>query len=101
VSEVLVATTCEHHILTALGLLAEGREEYVSFGAVSLSSLFSVTPETLLQIGSLSKIFTATAVRRLIACGALPCKALTRVHLPNLTLAGALRGARVTVAHVG
>ncbi len=39
----------------AIGLLAGDREEHAIFGLASLSSMLPVTPETLFQVGSISK----------------------------------------------
>jgi CubicO group peptidase (beta-lactamase class C family) len=70
----------------AIGLLAGGREEHATFGVASLSSLRPVTPDTLFQIGSLSKTFTSTVIWRLIDEGALDLDAPLRTYLPDLTL---------------
>ncbi|MDQ3540574.1 MAG: beta-lactamase family protein [Chloroflexota bacterium] len=70
----------------AIGLLAGDREEHATFGVASLSSLQPVTPETLFQIGSISKTHTATAIWRLIDEGALDLDGPLRTYIPNLTL---------------
>jgi CubicO group peptidase (beta-lactamase class C family) len=71
---------------TALGILFGDREEHASFGVASLNSLAPVTGETLFQIGSLTKTFTATAIWRLIDEGALALDAPVRTYIPDLKL---------------
>lgn len=84
----------------ALGLLADGREEHVTFGLASLSSLRPVTPDTLFQIGSLTKTFTSTVVWRLIDEGALALDAPVRTYLPDFTLQDAEAAATVTIGNL-
>src|SRR4051794_6676189 len=84
----------------ALGILAGDREEHATFGVASLSSLRPVTPETLFQIGSLAKTYTATAIWRLIDEGALALDAPVRTYLPTLRLSDETTAATVTVANL-
>ena len=87
VAEALVAAMQEHQVPgAAIGLLAGDREEHATFGLASLSSLRPVTPETLFQIGSLTKTYTSTAIWHLIDEGALALDAPVRTYLPELTL---------------
>jgi CubicO group peptidase (beta-lactamase class C family) len=99
VVEALVAAMQEHQVPgAAIGLLAGDREEHATLGLASLSSLRPVTPETLFQIGSLSKTYTATAIWRLIDEGALDLDAPVRTYLPDLTLMDEVVAAEVTAA---
>ncbi len=99
VTEALVAAMQEHQVPgAAIGLLAGDREEHATFGVASLSSLRPVTPETLFQIGSLSKTFTSTVIWRLIDEGALALDAPVRTYLPELTLQDEATAAALTVA---
>jgi CubicO group peptidase (beta-lactamase class C family) len=101
VAEALVAAMRESRIPgAALGILAGDREEHATFGLASLSSLRPVTPETLFQIGSLSKTYTATAIWRLIDEGALALDAPVRTYLPTLRLSDEATAAIVTVANL-
>ena len=101
VAEALVAAMREYQVPgAAVGLLAGDREEHATFGLASLSSLRPVTPETLFQIGSLSKTYTATAIWRLIDEGALALDAPVRDYLPDLRLMDEETAARVTVANL-
>lgn len=84
----------------AIGLLASDREEHATFGVESLSSLLPVAPETLFQIGSISKTFTATAIWRLIDEGALDLDAPVRTYITDLTLMDADVADRVAVRNL-
>ena len=101
VAEALVAAMREFRIPgAALAILAGDREEHATFGVASLSSLRPVTPDTLFQIGSLTKTYTATAIWRLIDEGALALDAPVRTCLPNLRLSDETTAATVTVANL-
>jgi CubicO group peptidase (beta-lactamase class C family) len=101
VTDALVAAMQEFGVPgAAIGLLAGGREEHATFGLASLSSLRPVTPETLFQIGSLTKTFTGTAVWHLIDAGVLALAAPVRDYIPELTLTDAEVAAKVTVRNL-
>ena len=85
---------------TALGILAGDREEHATFGVASVSSLQPVTPDTLFQIGSLSKTYTASVIWRLIDERALALDAPVHTFLPDLRLSDAATAASVTVANL-
>lgn len=84
----------------ALGILAEGREEHAEFGVASVNTLTPVTPQTLFQIGSLAKTYTATAIWRLIDDGTLALDAPVRTYIPDLRLGDEETAARVTVGNL-
>lgn len=84
----------------ALGVLHDGREEYAYFGVESLNSHVTVGPDTLFQLGSLSKTYTATAIWRLIDEGTLRLDAPVREYLPALKMADEETAARVTIANL-
>ena len=87
VVEALVAAMQEHQVPgAAIGLLAGDREEHATVGLASLTSLQPVTPETLFQIGSLTKTYTGTAIWHLIDAGALALDAPVRTYIPELSL---------------
>jgi len=101
VVEALVVAMQQYQVPgAAIGLLAGDREEHATVGLASLSSLQPVTPETLFQIGSLSKTYTGTAIWHLIDEGALDLDAPVRTYLPDLTLMDEAAAAEVTVANL-
>lgn len=101
VAGVTAAAMREHGVPgAALGILGDGREEHATFGVVSLSSLRPVTLDTIFQIGSLSKTYTATAIWRLIDEGALALDAPVRTYLPDLRTSDPATAERVTVRNL-
>ncbi|HEX5499949.1 MAG TPA: serine hydrolase domain-containing protein, partial [Thermomicrobiales bacterium] len=101
VAEALVAAMEAHQVPgAAIGLLAGDREEHATFGVASLSSLRPVTPDTLFQIGSLSKTYTGTAIWHLIDEGALALDKPVRAWIPDLTLMDEAVAAKVTIANL-
>ncbi len=101
VADALVAAMREARIPgAALGILSGNREEHATFGLSSLSSLRPVTPDTLFQIGSLTKTFTATAVWRLVDERKLEIDAPVRRYLRGLRLSDERTAAEVTVGNL-
>ena len=84
----------------AVGLLHEGEEHVAGFGVTSTENPLEVTPETLFQIGSITKTFTGTAAMRLVERGELDLDVPVRTYLPELTLSDEGVAARVTMRHL-
>ena len=84
----------------AVGVLWGDREEHATFGVESLSSLRPVTEQTLFQIGSLTKTYTATVIWHLIDQGALSLDAPVRTWLPDLTLQDSEVAEQLTIGHL-
>jgi CubicO group peptidase (beta-lactamase class C family) len=83
-----------------VGLPHDGEEHSAGFGVTSLENPLDVTPDTLFQIGSITKTLTGTAVMRLVERGELELDASTRTYLPELKLADADVAERVTMRHL-
>ena len=81
-------------------MLHEGEEHVAGFGVTSLENPLDVTPDTLFQIGSITKTFTATAVMRLVERGELDLDSPLRTYLPGLKLGDEDVAARVTMRHL-
>lgn len=79
----------------AAGLWHAGRTDIQTTGTASIETGFPLTPGTLFQIGSISKIFTATLVMRLVEQGKLDLDTPVIAWLPDLPLAD--DNARITV----
>jgi len=84
----------------ALGILSGNREEYAAFGVASLSSLEPVRSDTLFQVGSLTKSYTATAVWRLIDQGLVDLDGPVRRYVRGLRLRDHRTAETVTVANL-
>ncbi len=84
----------------AVGLLHEGEEHVAGFGTTSVENPLAVTPETLFQIGSITKTFTGTVAMILVERGDLDLDEPVRRYLPKLRLADEEVAARVTSHHL-
>jgi CubicO group peptidase (beta-lactamase class C family) len=91
----------EHHVPgVSIGLIVEGVEHYVSLGVTSVANPLPVTADTLFQIGSTTKTFTATAAMKLVQDGLLELDAPVRKYIPDFRVADEDVSARVTVRHL-
>jgi CubicO group peptidase (beta-lactamase class C family) len=89
----------------AVGLFHQGEEWRTGFGVTHVEHPRPVDGETLFQIGSVSKTFTATLLVMLAEAGQLDLDAPVRSYLPDFRVADEEASAQVTVAqllyHVG
>ncbi len=82
----------------SLGVLSDGEEETAALGVTSASSTRSTSrPDTLFQIGSITKTFTATAIMRLVERGDVDLDASVRTYLPEFRLSDEDVAARATI----
>lgn len=84
----------------AVGVWANGKEDYVCHGVTSLDNPLPVNPETLYELGSATKPFTATAVMRLVAHGKVELDAPVRRYIPELRLEDEQTAAEITVLNL-
>lgn len=89
----------------ALGILAEGESEVLAFGSASDETHTPIFPETIFQIGSITKVFTATLVMQLVEDGRVDLDTPVVRYLPELRLGDmkALHAItpRMLLGHVG
>jgi CubicO group peptidase (beta-lactamase class C family) len=81
----------------ALGIYHNGREHYAGLGVTSMDNPLPVTPDTLFQIGSISKTFLVTIVLMLAEKGKLNINLPVRRYLPKLKLNDNSVARRVTL----
>jgi CubicO group peptidase (beta-lactamase class C family) len=81
----------------ALGVLFDGTEKTAGLGVTSIENPLEVTPQTLFQIGSITKTYTATAVMRLVEQRRLELDEPVRSYLREFRLADEDAAARATV----
>jgi CubicO group peptidase (beta-lactamase class C family) len=81
----------------ALGVLFDGEERTAGLGVTSIENPLDVTPDTLFQIGSITKTFTATAMMRLVEDEKLALDEPVRTYLPDFRVADEDAASRVTV----
>lgn len=67
-----------------VGLTITGRRQLFPFGHASISPAQAVTNRTIFELGSISKVYTATLAAFAHAAGALRWTDLFRAHLPSL-----------------
>ena len=84
----------------AIAVVSGGEEETAGLGVTSIENPLEVTPDTLFQIGSIGKTFTATAIMRLVEQGKVDLDVPVRTYLPDFRLADDNVAARVTIRHL-
>ena len=68
----------------AIGVLQAGQEQVAGYGLTNVEHPLPVTPDTIFQIGSITKTFTATAAMRLGEQGTQPLEVVrARVRLDD------------------
>src|SRR5579884_3055616 len=81
----------------SIGILIDGQEHVAPFGVTNVDYPSPVLPDTLFQIGSTTKTFTATAIMRLVEAGKIDLDAPVRTYVPELMLADRSVAETVTV----
>jgi CubicO group peptidase (beta-lactamase class C family) len=84
----------------AVGVQYGGEEYLAGFGVTSITNPLPVDGDTIFQIGSTTKTFTATAVMRLVEEGKLDLDTPVRRYIPSLELESEETAARVTLRHL-
>jgi len=95
----LVAAAMERHRVpgVAVGIWHAGEEYVAGFGVTSVEHPLPVDADTIFQIASISKTFTATAMMRLVERGLVDLDAPVRRYLPGFALGDDAAAARLTV----
>jgi CubicO group peptidase (beta-lactamase class C family) len=81
----------------SLGILKEGRIETCASGLLNVNTGVECTPDSAFQIGSISKVFTATLVMQLVEHGSLALDDRVIEWLPGLALADQDAAKTVTI----
>src|SRR5215470_17633330 len=84
----------------AVGVCLGSEEFAAGYGVTSVENPLPVHDETLFQIGSVSKTFTATAIMALVERGRLTLDDPVRRHIPMFRLAGDGIAEQITVRHL-
>jgi CubicO group peptidase (beta-lactamase class C family) len=82
----MVRAAMERHAVpgAALGIYDGGVEHTEGFGVTSVENPLPVDPDTIFQIGSITKTVTATAIMVLVERGMLDLEEPVRNYLPGL-----------------
>ena len=81
----------------AVGIVADGVQDIACHGVTSIDNPLEVTRDTLFQIGSIGKTYTATVIMILAERGLLDLHAPVRTYIPELTLKDESVAEHVTV----
>src|SRR5579884_37654 len=81
----------------AVGIYANGVEDYACHGVTSIDNPLEVNKETLYQIGSIGKTYTATVIMILVERGLVDLNAPVRTYIPELRLQDESVAEHVTV----
>ena len=84
----------------AFGMYHHGAREAAGFGVSSIANGLPVTPETLFQVGSISKTVLGTAAMRLVERGKLDLDAPIRTYLPKFKLQDKRAAAKASMRHL-
>ena len=97
-----VAETAERLGVTgaAVGVWADGQEDFGCHGVTSIENPLPVDQDTLFLLASVTKTFTATAVMRLVADGTVALDAPVRRYVPELVLADERAADEITVLNL-
>ncbi|HSG17318.1 MAG TPA: serine hydrolase domain-containing protein [Anaerolineae bacterium] len=83
-----------------VGIMHEGETQAAGVGVTNVDHPLPVTAETLFQIGSITKTFTATAMMRLVEMGKLDLDVTVRTYVPAFKVADESASARATIRHL-
>lgn len=84
----------------AVGVLHKGKRYTVGYGITNVDHPLPVTAETLFQIGSTTKTFTATAIMKLVEQGKVDLDVPVRRYLTNFRLKDPEVTREVTLRHL-
>src|SRR5690242_10544171 len=84
----------------ALGIWADGQEILAAAGELNTATKVSVTADSLFQVGSITKIWTATMIMQLVDEGQLSLDTTVAEVLPGARLGAGDVSGQVTVRHL-
>src|SRR5580658_4942321 len=83
-----------------IGIWADGQEILAASGVLNRATRVRVSVDSLFQVGSITKLWTATMIMQLIDEGLLSLDTTVAEALPGVRLGAADLGDQVTVAHL-
>lgn len=84
----------------AVGIIVDGEVRTAGFGITNAEHPLPVTADTLFQIGSITKTFTATMLMRLQEMGKLSLDDTIQTHLPDFKVADPTVSSQATIRHL-
>jgi CubicO group peptidase (beta-lactamase class C family) len=90
-----------HHVPGAvLGIWADGQEIVAAHGVLSHATQVDVTPDSLFQIGSITKVWTTTMIMQLIGEGRLSLDSTVADVLPGVPIGTPDGSGDITIRHL-
>jgi CubicO group peptidase (beta-lactamase class C family) len=83
-----------------LGIWSDGQEVVAAHGMLNCATGVPVTDDSLFQIGSITKIWTATMIMQLVEEGLVSLDTTVAEALPGIRLGAADAGGQVTIQHL-
>jgi CubicO group peptidase (beta-lactamase class C family) len=84
----------------AIGIFQDGETELGAYGVANIDTGIDVRPETLFQIGSISKIFTVTTAMTLVDEGKLDLDTPVVTYVPDVPLQDETARRSITLRHL-
>jgi CubicO group peptidase (beta-lactamase class C family) len=84
----------------AVGILRAGKTYTAGHGITHVDHPLPVTPDTLFQIGSITKTYTATVMLRLVEMGKLGLDVPIRAYIPDFKVKDETASAQATIRHL-
>src|SRR6202046_5410900 len=84
----------------ALGIWADGQETLAACGVLNRATRVRVSTDSVFQVGSITKLWTATMIMQLVDEGLLSLDTTVAQALPGVRLGAADLADQVTVAHL-
>jgi CubicO group peptidase (beta-lactamase class C family) len=84
----------------SIGVMRGDERVFAAAGVLNQRTGIEATPESVFQIGSITKTFTTTLVMQLVDDGRIELDAPVRTYLPTFALADPTAAARITVRHL-
>ena len=99
--KILKAGIKKHNVPGAtIAIYRNGRVTQSAAGLLNIDTKVSATTDSLFQIGSITKVFTATLIMQLVDEGKVDIDQPLRAYLPDFAVADADVSARVTLRHL-
>ncbi len=84
----------------SIGITTPDNRTIMPLGITALDTQFAVRPDTIFQVGSISKPFTATLVMALVDAGKLDLDATVVSYLPEFRLGSKKAAQQITLRHL-
>jgi CubicO group peptidase (beta-lactamase class C family) len=100
-AQLVTEKMAEYHVPgVAFGVVKDGQTLVRGFGITSVEDPQPITPDTIFQIASVSKLITATAVMRLVEQGRVDLRAPVQRYLPDFRVRDEQVSRNVTLWHL-